>query len=92
MANNIIDIIKRIKRKIYHFVDLFSGSMTIPYIIRTLNKNIKITCYENNPYLISFYNYIQNNLDEFILKLNIDTFDNKKKRDMVLDIIKYFSL
>lgn len=81
MINHIISIIKTIKRPVNNFIDLFSGSMVVPYIIRYINKDITISCYENNPYLINFYKYISNNLDEFVKELNYKLNIIKKHHD-----------
>lgn len=70
MIEHLLNIINQIDEPINKFVDLFSGSLVLPYIIRNIKPNIKIKCYENNPYLIRFYKYISENVENFILEIN----------------------
>lgn len=56
--------------KINTFIELYSGSMVLSYIIKHMLPNIKIHCYENNPYLINFYKYIKHDVAGFILDIN----------------------
>jgi DNA adenine methylase len=86
MINNILNILKQIGRPIDKFVDLFSGSMVLSYIIRYINKDIKITCYENNPYLINFYKYISNDLEDFLknLKKEINIIINCQDKNLYI--------
>lgn len=69
------------------YIDLYSGSLLIPYLIRNINKDIEIICYENNPYLVTFYNILKNNISEFIKKYK-DIINMLKKEENPKNIIK----
>jgi hypothetical protein len=86
MIEHLLNIINQIDEPINKFVDLFSGSLVLPYIIRNIKPNIKIKCYENNPYLIRFYKYISENVENFILEINnkIEIINNEKNIDLYL--------
>ncbi len=70
---------------------MFSGSLVLPYIIRHINKDIKISCYEHNPYLTSFYDQIKNNLKNFIIEYGkiIDTLKSiNNPGDKIKEMVK----
>lgn len=59
------------------FFDLFGGSLEVSLLIKQLNPNINVVVFENNLYLINFYNVLKksplkliNNIKECILTLN----------------------
>lgn len=66
------------------FVELFSGSLCMSYVIKNLFPKIKIIAYENNKLLINFYHVLKKNYGSFIERLEkiineIKLLDDKKE-------------
>lgn len=51
------------------FIELFAGSLCISYLIKNLYPNINIIAYENDTFLINFYNVLKNDYNGFISRL-----------------------
>lgn len=51
------------------YIELFAGSLCMSYLVKNLYPNINIVAYENDKFLINFYNVLKNNYNEFISKL-----------------------
>lgn len=86
LVKNIFNIFKQLGPK-KTYIDMYSGSLLIPYLIRNINKDIEIICYENNPYLVNFYNILKNNISGFIKKYK-DIINMLKKEENPKEKIK----
>jgi DNA adenine methylase len=68
--------------------DLFSGSMSIPYLLNKMFPNNKIITNDKNKFLINFYNVLKNSNKELINKINyFNTIDNINNHKNLLKII-----
>lgn len=68
--------------------DLFSGSMSIPYLLNKMFPNNKIITNDKNKFLINFYNVLKNSKKELINKINyFNTIDNINNHKNLLKII-----
>lgn len=68
--------------------DLFSGSMSIPYLLNKMFPNNKIITNDKNKFLINFYNVLKNSKKELINKINyFNTIDNINNYKNLLKII-----
>ena len=77
IANKIISLIP-FDDNIDKYVELFSGSLCISYIIKIMYPHINITCYENDRFLLNFYFILKNHYNEFILEM-YNIMENLKK-------------
>lgn len=86
----VYDIVKKlsvldIKNK--KIVDMFSGSLVIPYILKSYYKDIEIECYENNTFLLNFYEYLKYDFVGFINEYKF-LCKNLKEKDKPIDYFK----
>lgn len=87
VIHKILYIITQIKKPINNFVDMFSGSLLVSYILYNTCENINIECYENNILLINFYNFIKKDVNKFIVDY-INIINELKEEQNIYDYIK----